>query len=112
MANRHLSRSIVLQSLYEWDFWGKHNGKLKEILKRRRGAPAQIPGHFVPRSLSAFHCVSPRSPTRTATAIRYFGKDACWPLRKNYITPCLLFCVRVFFLAARAPFLSSSFLSC
>ena len=34
MANRHLSRSIVLQSLYEWDFWGKHNGKLKEILER------------------------------------------------------------------------------
>lgn len=34
MANRHLSRSIVLQSLYEWDFWGKKNGKLKEILER------------------------------------------------------------------------------
>lgn len=34
MANRHLSRSIVLQSLYEWDFWGKHNGKLKDILER------------------------------------------------------------------------------
>src|SRR3990167_4282701 len=23
MASRHLSRSIVLQSLYEWDFYGK-----------------------------------------------------------------------------------------
>jgi len=23
MANRHLSRSIVMQSLYEWDFWAK-----------------------------------------------------------------------------------------
>lgn len=29
MASRHLSRSIVIQSLYEWDF---HNGK-KESLK-------------------------------------------------------------------------------
>lgn len=23
MASRHLTRSIVLQSLFEWDFWGK-----------------------------------------------------------------------------------------
>ena len=35
MANRHLSRSIVMQSLYEWDFWGaRDNGKLKEIIDR------------------------------------------------------------------------------
>lgn len=34
MANRHLSRSIVLQSLYEWDFLGKQQEKLKEILDR------------------------------------------------------------------------------
>lgn len=26
MANRHLSRSIVLQTLFEWDFWGKKDG--------------------------------------------------------------------------------------
>jgi N utilization substance protein B len=34
MASRHLSRSIVLQSLYEWDFYGKKEGVLKEILER------------------------------------------------------------------------------
>ena len=34
MANRHLLRSIVLQSLYEWDFYGYHKGSLKEILER------------------------------------------------------------------------------
>ena len=41
MANRHLSRSIVLQTLYEWDFWRasrKNNEedreKLIEILER------------------------------------------------------------------------------
>lgn len=33
MASRHLSRSIVLQSLYEWDFFGK-KGNLKEIVER------------------------------------------------------------------------------
>ncbi|MEA2113092.1 MAG: transcription antitermination factor NusB [Patescibacteria group bacterium] len=34
MANRHLSRSIVMQSLYEWDFKGKKQGELKEIVER------------------------------------------------------------------------------
>jgi len=34
MANRHLSRSIALQSLFEWDFGGRDNSKIKEILKR------------------------------------------------------------------------------
>lgn len=31
MANRHLSRSIVLQSLFEWDFKGQRPASLKEI---------------------------------------------------------------------------------
>ncbi len=34
MANRHLSRSIVLQTLFEWDFTGKDSTKLKDILTR------------------------------------------------------------------------------
>ncbi|MDP1629370.1 MAG: transcription antitermination factor NusB [bacterium] len=44
MANRHLSRSIVLQTLYEWDFWcavkneknpaANERDKLIEILER------------------------------------------------------------------------------
>ena len=34
MASRHLSRSIVLQSLYEWDFFGKQEGKLKGMTER------------------------------------------------------------------------------
>ncbi|MDP3935016.1 MAG: transcription antitermination factor NusB [Candidatus Giovannonibacteria bacterium] len=36
MANRHLSRSIAMQALFEWDF---HNGKekIKEILERDLG---------------------------------------------------------------------------
>ena len=33
MASRHLARSIVLQSLFEWDFY-KKEPNLKEILKR------------------------------------------------------------------------------
>lgn len=34
MASRHLSRSIVLQSIYEWDFYGKKKEGLDSILKR------------------------------------------------------------------------------
>lgn len=34
MASRHLSRSIALQSLYEWDFFGRKENKLKSITKR------------------------------------------------------------------------------
>ena len=34
MANRHLSRSIAMQSLYEWDFKGQKNEKLDEIIRK------------------------------------------------------------------------------
>ncbi len=34
MGQRHLSRSIVMQSLYEWDFGGQKKNSLKKIVKR------------------------------------------------------------------------------
>ncbi len=34
MASRHLSRSIAMQSLYEWDFYGKKEGALEVIVER------------------------------------------------------------------------------
>ncbi len=34
MANRHLARSIAMQSLYEWDFWGRNKDKLEEIFEK------------------------------------------------------------------------------
>jgi len=34
VANRHLARSIAMQSLYEWDFWGKDENKLKEAVAK------------------------------------------------------------------------------
>lgn len=36
MGSRHLARSIVMQSLWEWDFWGREKD-LQEILKRNLG---------------------------------------------------------------------------
>ncbi len=34
MASRHLSRSIVLQSLYEWDFFKKSKQDLDKVVER------------------------------------------------------------------------------
>jgi len=34
MSSRHLSRSIAMQSLYEWDFYGKKPDSLKKIVER------------------------------------------------------------------------------
>ena len=33
MASRHLSRSVAMQSLYEWDFKGKKEDKLQVIIE-------------------------------------------------------------------------------
>ncbi len=34
MASRHLSRSIAMQSLYEWDFYGRDSSRLPAIIER------------------------------------------------------------------------------
>ena len=34
MASRHIARSIVMQTLFEWDFWGRDINKL-EIFRQR-----------------------------------------------------------------------------
>lgn len=34
MSNRHLSRSVAMQSLYEWDFAGGDELKIKKIVER------------------------------------------------------------------------------
>lgn len=34
MANRHLSRSVAMQSLFEWDFNGNDDSKIDSIIKR------------------------------------------------------------------------------
>lgn len=34
MASRHLSRSIAMQSLYEWDFFGKQPDALNKIVEK------------------------------------------------------------------------------
>jgi transcription antitermination protein NusB len=36
MSNRHLSRTIALQTLYQWDFLGMPEGKLSDIIAFNR----------------------------------------------------------------------------
>jgi len=36
MSNRHLSRTIALQALYQWDFLGKPDSKLPEMIAFNR----------------------------------------------------------------------------
>ncbi|MEK7182264.1 MAG: transcription antitermination factor NusB [Patescibacteria group bacterium] len=49
MANRHLSRSIVMQSLFEWDFSGKKIKELDGIINRNieEFAPGVDDGKFI-----------------------------------------------------------------
>jgi len=49
MANRHLLRSIAMQSLYEWDFRGKDEKKVDEIIRHniREFGPGAEDEHFV-----------------------------------------------------------------
>lgn len=49
MANRHLARSVAMQSLYEWDFKGRDDSNLEEIIKKniREFAPGMEDDSFV-----------------------------------------------------------------
>ncbi|MDO8557959.1 MAG: transcription antitermination factor NusB [bacterium] len=49
MANRHLSRSIAMQSLFEWDFRGKDMAKLDDIVEKniREFGPGMEDATFV-----------------------------------------------------------------
>lgn len=46
MANRHLSRSIVMQTLFEWDFRGLDNDQIDEVLLRNTEEFAPGVGDF------------------------------------------------------------------
>lgn len=53
MANRHLLRTIVMQSLYEWDFHGQNNKLLPEIIKRNitEFAPGENDLEFISKTV-------------------------------------------------------------
>ena len=78
MSNRHLSRTIALQSLYEWDFKGRPAGKLAMIEKTTMGevAPKFDDQGFVEELLKG---VEAHSPELDALIVRYAPE---WPLEQ------------------------------
>lgn len=78
MANRHLQRSVVMQSLFEWDFQGKHDEQSRAILKRNIGEFA--PG--LENSVFAEHLMEGTLKERT-TIDKLIEKCAPeWPLEQ------------------------------
>ncbi len=78
MANRHLARSIVLQTLYEWDFRKLPVAQAAVLLKRNIGefAPGLTDSDFLDELLS--HILSKREDLD-----RIIGKAAPdWPIDK------------------------------
>ncbi len=78
MANRHLARSIVLQTLYEWDFRKLPVAQATVLLKRNIGefAPGLTDSDFLDELLS--HILSKREDLD-----RIIGKAAPdWPIEK------------------------------
>ena len=49
MANRHLSRSIAMQTLFEWDFHGKKI-RLKEAIRWGAANGASVVEHIGPQA--------------------------------------------------------------
>jgi N utilization substance protein B len=62
MANRHLCRSIAMQSLYEWDFKGRRPDQLDGIVKRnlKEFAPGLEDSQFVWRLIKGVIEYSPK----------------------------------------------------
>jgi len=54
MSNRHLARTIAMQSLYQWDFLGQPKDKVEEILtfNREEFAPNFDDGGFIKELVS------------------------------------------------------------
>src|SRR4051812_35332365 len=78
MANRHLSRSIVLQSLYEWDFGRKQEADIADILARnaQEFAPGSGDAPFMDRLIRGILSKQHELDTIIAKA----APD--WPLEK------------------------------
>lgn len=78
MANRHLSRSIVLQSLYEWDFGKKKEDEIPDIFRRNAAefAPGMADAPFMEKLIQGVVAKRPELDT----IIEKAAPD--WPIDK------------------------------
>ena len=53
MSNRHLLRTVAMQTLYEWDFNGRHSEKIDEYIKHNMAefAPGEEDSSYVDKTV-------------------------------------------------------------
>ncbi|KKT86962.1 MAG: N utilization substance protein B-like protein [Candidatus Moranbacteria bacterium GW2011_GWC2_45_10] len=71
MANRHLQRSIAMQSLFEWDFKGKKDEMIGEIIDRNvhEFAPGVSEASFVEKLYPIIEKCAPEWPLEQVTVV-------------------------------------------
>ncbi len=81
MANRHLGRTIIMQSLYQWDFRGKDTAGLQKSLEQnlKEFAPEFDDVQFVEQTVNG---ILTNNDTIDALIVKYAPQ---WPLEQ--ITP-------------------------
>ncbi len=78
MSNRHLARTLVLQSLYEWDFHKKTNQEATKVAERNLN---EFAPEFDERSFTLALIIGILDQTDTITeAITKFAPD--WPIER------------------------------
>lgn len=76
MSNRHLARTIVLQTLYQWDFLEQDSQRINEFIERNREefAPQFDDGGFIVELVEGVI----KNQTEIDDLITHFAPD--WPL--------------------------------
>ncbi|MDB5239283.1 MAG: Transcription antitermination protein NusB [Candidatus Parcubacteria bacterium] len=87
MANRHLSRSVVLQSLFEWDFWGEHAPDVAEVIARnaKEFAPGLTDIAFVEDLIRGVIAKKPELDTIIEKAAPDWPIDKISPVDRNVL---------------------------
>jgi len=87
MANRHLSRSIVLQSLFEWDYWGERAPSVSAIVARdvKEFAPGLTDVSFVDELLKGVIGKKPEIDTIIEKAAPEWPIDKISPVDRNVL---------------------------
>ena len=87
MANRHLSRSIVLQSLFEWDLNGVEKNQVKEVLGRNISefAPNKADSPFMEKLLDGILQKQPELDLIIEKAAPEWPIDRISPVDRNIL---------------------------
>lgn len=87
MANRHLSRSVVIQSLFEWDFWGDHAPQVSAVVGRnvKEFAPGLTDVSFIEDLMKGVIAKKPELDTIIEKAAPDWPIDKISPVDRNVL---------------------------